>query len=41
MDFNVFTLDKPLGHFTFEVAKELIRETQPNVYEGPPNGIDR
>jgi len=40
MDFNAFTKDKPLGHYTFEVTKELIKEVSPGVYEGTPNGID-
>ncbi|CAB4413736.1 unnamed protein product [Rhizophagus irregularis] len=41
MDFNAFTKDKPLGHCTFEVTKELVKEVSPNVFEGTPNGIDK
>jgi Ca2+-dependent lipid-binding protein len=40
MDFNAFTKDKTLGHCTFEVTKELVKESSPNVYEGTPNGVD-
>ncbi|GBB87023.1 hypothetical protein RclHR1_13490002 [Rhizophagus clarus] len=29
MDFNLFTKHKPLGHCTFEVTKELIKEVSP------------
>lgn len=40
MDYNAFIKDKPLGQYTFEVNRELVKEKD-NVYEGVPGGIDR
>ena len=41
MDFNAIARDKPLGHCTFEVTGELVKEVSSNVYEGTPNGVDK
>jgi len=40
MGYNTFTKDRPFGHCTFEVTRELVKEVSPNVYKGTSNGID-
>ena len=39
MDFNAFAKDRTLGRSTFEITKDLVKETS-GVYEGT-DGVDK